>query len=496
MRRTLGALLLAVACGAPAQTAALRWAGDSEGGAPFIFQSASSVSQTIGCEVELMQAISDKLHRKSHFIQNSWDGLIPGLKRGNYEVAVNAIEITADRAEVVNFSLPYYVTYEQLMVREETYDIHALKDCQAKNVGTYRGSLAQRILEAHGGIQVKLYDDVEPMYRDLLYKRLDATLLDYPLALYCGKPLSGLKFVGAPVSRMEYGIALRKEDRALLGQVNQALRELKAEGRLREIFERWNLWTPMMADWTGDTREGVSSPSSWEAYLASRAGLSGWSARARAYLGYLPLLAKGALVTLGLSLSGMLLAMALGLGLTLTRLYGPKFFSACAVVYIELFRGTPLLIQLFILYYGLPYFGIKFPPFAAAVLGLGLNYAAYEAENYRAGLMAVPRGQMEAAHALGYTQAQALRHILLPQALRFSLPPVTNDFISIIKDSSLVSVITMVELTKVYGQLASATYDWLGLGLLTAGMYFLVGWPFVLLARKAERKFNPLFKPF
>jgi polar amino acid transport system substrate-binding protein len=125
------------------------------------------------------------------------------------------------------------------------------------------------------------------------------------------------------------------------------------------------------------------------------------------------------------------------------------------------------------------------------VLGLGMNYAAYEAENYRAGLMSVPRTQMEAALSLGFSRAQALRHVLIPQAVRISLPPVTNDFISIIKDSSLVSVITMVELTKVYGQLASATYDWLGLGILTAAMYFLVGFPFVLLARKAERLFNP-----
>jgi polar amino acid transport system substrate-binding protein len=471
---------------------ALRWAGDSEGGAPFIYQSATNATETIGCEVEIMQALAAKLGKQSLFVQNSWDGLIPGLKGGNYDLAVNAIEITPDRSQVVNFSDPYYVTYEQIMVRSQDYGINSLPDCQGKVVGTYRGSLAERILEAQHGIKIKLYDDVEPMYRDLLYGRLDATLLDYPLALYCGLPLPGLKFAGEPVGRMEYGMALRKEDAGLLKAVNKALKELKEEGTLRKIYGRWNLWTPMLGEWLGQSAPPKSSASSWDAYLASRRAAASWKDKLAAYIGYLPMLLKGAGVTLELSVLGMSLAVAWGLSLALIRLYGPKPLSVLALTYIEVFRGTPLLIQLFIIYYGLPYFGIKLPPFAAAVLGLGLNYAAYEAENVRAGLLSVPKGQSEAASALGFSRRQALRFILLPQALKVSLPPITNDFISIIKDSSLVSVITMVELTKVYGELASATYDWMGLGLLTAGMYFLVGWPFVLLARRLEKKLLPI----
>jgi polar amino acid transport system substrate-binding protein len=229
-----------------------------------------------------------------------------------------------------------------------------------------------------------------------------------------------------------------------------------------------------------------------QAYLASRSAKETWQDLAQRYaFKFTPLLAKGALVTLELSVLGMALAMALGLGLSLGRLYGAWWLRWPSLVYVELVRGTPLLIQLFILFYGLPHFGIKLPPLVAAVLGLGLNYAAYEAENYRAGLMAVPPGQMEAALALGLSRAQAIRYVLLPQAWRNILPPVTNDFVSILKDSSLVSIITMVELTKVYGQLAATYYDWLGLGLLTAAMYFLVGLPFVALARWTEKRLHP-----
>ena len=127
----------------------------------------------------------------------------------------------------------------------------------------------------------------------------------------------------------------------------------------------------------------------------------------------------------------------------------------------------------------------------AAVVGLALNYSAYEAENYRAGIQSIPKTQMEAAMALGMTQIQALRYVIIPQAVRLVIPPVTNDFIALLKDSSLVSVITMVELTKAYSQLASIHYDYLGIGLLAAAMYFLVGLPFVRLARLAESYFTP-----
>ena len=151
-------------------------------------------------------------------------------------------------------------------------------------------------------------------------------------------------------------------------------------------------------------------------------------------------------------------------------------------------RGTPLLIQLFLIYYGLPEIGIRLNAFLAAILGLGLNYAASEAENYRAGIQSIPLGQMEAAHALGMNRWQTLQHILLPQALRLVIPPVTNDFIAMFKDSSIVSVITMVELTKVYGMLAMSTYDYIGLGLMTAGIYFALSYPASIFAGWLERK--------
>ena len=147
------------------------------------------------------------------------------------------------------------------------------------------------------------------------------------------------------------------------------------------------------------------------------------------------------------------------------------------------------MISLYFIFYAAPSIGITLSPFLAAVIGLGLNYAAYEAENYRAGLTSVPRGQMEAAFSLGMSRRQSLKHVILPQAIRLVIPPITNDFISLLKDSSLVSVITLVELTKVYFQLASRYYDFIGIGIFIAIVYLLLGLPFVKLSKMAENKY-------
>jgi polar amino acid transport system substrate-binding protein len=428
--------------------------------------------------------------RSAEFVQNQWDGLIPGLQRGNYGIVVNGLEITEDRKAEISFSEPYYITYEQLTVRQETYNITSLAECHGKVIGTLKFSLAHRMLEAEGGIDVRSYEGQINAYEDLANGRLDGVLMDYPIALYYGQPNPKLRLVGDPIGQIAYGIGVRKEDRELLNDVNQALRTLIRTGTLREILERWGLWNATMAEFLHDWTPSTVAPTEYQAYLKAISLERTWKEKARQYLGYLPLLGRGALTTVELSILAMIVAVVLGLFIALVRLYLPSPFSQIALAYVEITRGTPLLIQLFFIFYGLPNAGINLPPFTAALIGLGLNYAAYEAENYRAGILSIPRSQMEAALALGMTRLQSLRHVIVPQAMRLVIPPVTNDFISLLKDSSLVSVITMVELTKVYGQLASTYYDYFGIGLLTAAMYFLIGLPFVRLSRFAEQYFG------
>jgi polar amino acid transport system substrate-binding protein len=417
--------------------------------------------------------------------------LVPGLQRGNYQVIICGLEITPDRAQVIHFSRPYYVTFEQLAVRVETQDINSLEDCRQRKVGTLKGTLAHRMLEARSDIQVSSYDGQVNSYEDLANGRVDAVLLDHIIALYNVTPNPRLKLAGQPIGRVEYGIGVRLEDTALLQQINHALEGMIASGELRDILDNWGLWTPLCAEFFRDYSAPRRRADALDSFMASRTVRPDWGQRVRRYLSYLPLLGRGALVTLELSLISMALAVLLGLNLALARLYGSRPIRWLTVAYVEALRGTPLLIQLFLIFYGLPHLGISFSPMVAAILGLSLNYSAYEAENYRAGIQSIPVTQMEAALALGMSRIQALRYVIVPQAMRLVIPPVTNDFIALLKDSSLVSVITMVELTKAYGQLASMHYDYLGIGLLTAAMYFLIGLPFVRLARYVEKRFNP-----
>ncbi len=481
-----------------AQTAnELRWGADSEGGAPFVFSKPDNPRELIGFEVDLVNALGRELNRRPVFVQNQWDGLIPGLQRGNYHVAMNGLEITPERQRVINFTLPYYATVEQLAVRAGTTGIASLADLKGKVAGALKFSLAHQLLDKAGGIEVRTYDSQVSCLDDLIYGRLDAALMELPVAVYYVKPNPKLQFAGEPFEPVLYGIGVRKQDQALLAQLNAALRTLMKSGELRGIYEKWNIWNKdtekLFVELVGAPQATpTTSPTNSTAYEDFTKVITQkptWGERLRRYWSYLPfLLLQGAPMTLLISVLGMIVAMVVGLVLALMNLYGATPLRWLSRSYIEVIRGTPLLIQLYLIFYGLPSVGIKLTPLVAAVVGLGLNYAAYEAENYRAGIQSIPRGQMEAALSLGMTRAQSLRHVIVPQALRLVIPPVTNDFIALFKDSSIVSVITMVELTKVYGQLATAYYDYIGVGILTAAIYFLLGLPFVKLARYAERR--------
>ena len=202
----------------------------------------------------------------------------------------------------------------------------------------------------------------------------------------------------------------------------------------------------------------------------------------------LGLLLVAAARTVGISCAAFAIAAALGLVLALARLFGPRPVRWLVIGYVEVFRGTPVLVQLLFLYYGLGQWeALQMPAWLVGIVGLGLNYAAYEAEIYRGAMAAIPRAQTEAALALGLTGAQSLRFVVLPQALRLSLPASTNDFIALFKDSAVVMVISVVELGKQYQMLASASGRFVSLGLLTCALYLAMSVPLAILARRFER---------
>jgi polar amino acid transport system substrate-binding protein len=199
-------------------------------------------------------------------------------------------------------------------------------------------------------------------------------------------------------------------------------------------------------------------------------------------------LLEAAGLTVILSVLSFPLAIAAGLLIALGRLYGPRWLRPLLVSYVEFLRGTPLMLQLYFIFFFLPEIGIAIPAFWTAIWGLAMNYSAYESEIYRAGLQAIPRGQMEAALSLGMSRGLALRRIVVPQAVRIVIPPVVNDFIALFKDTSVCSVVTLVELTKRFSVLSQSTQATVELMILTAILYMLMSTPLTLLSRRLERR--------
>jgi polar amino acid transport system substrate-binding protein len=307
------------------------------------------------------------------------------------------------------------------------------------------------------------------VYKDLEIGRIDAALLDTPIAQWYVPYYPSLINVGVPIGEGLYAAAFRKDSPVLEQKIDQALKELIQSGEIKKIYQKWNMWDKKQEN----LRQVKNSEKKSSVPII---------------VSYMPLLLQGAMMTLLLSVISMALAVILGFGLCLGKLYGKSFIKIFCFGFIEIIRGTPLLIQLYLLYYGLPNLGIQLNAFVAAILGMGINYAAYEAEIYRAGLLAIPKGQFEAAKSLGLTHAQTLRHVIVPQAIKIILPPSTNDFIALFKDTSLVSIITVFELTRAYNLSATTTYRFLELGLLTALLYFLMSFPLSLWSRNLERK--------
>jgi polar amino acid transport system substrate-binding protein len=481
----IGLLLFAAPA---AQAQELVWAADAEGGAPYTFPDPRNPAKMIGFEVDLANALAARMGRQARFVQNQWDGLVPGLERSEYDAVINGLEITPERAERINFSKAYFYSTLTLTLRLDEARIRRPEDLRGRTVGTLKVTFAEKYLSGLGGITIRSYEGQVNPYVDLVLGRIDAVVMDTPIALYyaTGPQVKNIELTSA---RASFGIGIRKSDDELLQQVNTALDSLKQDGTLKKIYQDWGIYNTATAQAFGD-RDPVTNDNAAQYldYLDAIRTQRTFQERLAQYWKYLPLLLEGALVTVEISAASMAIAIGLGLFMAVLRVFGPRAVSWLVIGFIEVIRGTPLLIQLFMIFYGLPAIGIRFSPLWAAIVGLGLNYAAYEAENYRAGIQSIPRGHLDAALALGLTRIQTIRKIVLPQAVRLVIPPVTNDFIALLKDSSLVSVITMVELTKMYGQLAATNYDYIGIGLLTAAIYFLLGLPIARLSRMLEAR--------
>jgi polar amino acid transport system substrate-binding protein len=459
----------------------LRWGGDSSGGAPYLIDRGTG-QPIAGFEADLATHLAQQLGVSSHFLKKSWDMLPQDLARGDIEMILNGYEWTPQREREMASTIPYYVYRLQLLVAPGS-PIHDWADLRHDHsgkqlkVGVLSDSAAHRYVEkAFNRNDVEIVALSEEgstgVMRMVREGKLDATVQDLPAVSYYVQQKHGyedLRMAGEPIEPGYYVIYVRQADTQLRERLNQALRASLRDGSLRRIYEKFGLWNK-------DQEELATLAENWSPSPGPGQGL----------LEYAWFLTQAAGVTVLLACLAMPLAMLIGLFVAVGRLYGPRWLCWVLTVYVELLRGTPVLMQLFVIYYLIADY-VDISAFWAGVLGLAINYSAYEAENYRAGLLVIPRGQMEAALSLGMSTPTALWRIIVPQAVRLVIPPVTNDFISLFKDTSVCSVIAVVELTSRYRTLmVNDPHYRVQLGLMTAFLYLLMSYPLSLVTRRLE----------
>ncbi|MFM9026266.1 MAG: ABC transporter permease subunit [Planctomycetaceae bacterium] len=490
MRRAPGMLCVVAAVLAASATPAaeldevlrrgtLVWAADQEGGGPHVFPDPADPTRLTGFEVDLAALLAAELGVQPRFQQGQWDRL-PLLLGRSADCVINGFELTPERRRDYGCSRPYFAYALQLVGRRGAApatlaDLAGPGPKGAWRVGVLTGSAAEQVLRSRADLQVEVigYDGTVDSLEQLRGGVLDAVAMDDCIFTFYADRFPDLRAVDRPFAGGTYTVLTAADTPRLTAAIDAALGRLIADGRLEALYDRWHLAGRQQVLLLRDAAEIPAAPrrGTWDLIRDTA-----------------PLLLTSAGMTLFLSCASFPLAIAIGLAVAIGRLHGPGWLRPALAAYVEVLRGTPLMLQLYAIFFLLPKVGLALPALVAAIAGLALNYSAYESEIYRAGLRAVPVGQFEAALSLGLTKWQALRHVLVPQAVRIVMPPVTSDFIALFKDTSVCSAITVIELTKRYSVLALSTGRIVELAVVTALLYLAMSWPLAILARWFERR--------
>ncbi|HUG70278.1 MAG TPA: ABC transporter permease subunit [Pirellulaceae bacterium] len=497
------------------QRGTLIWGADQEGGGPFVYPRPDDPSQLTGFEVELAELIASHLGVKAQFAQGQWDKLPDVMDRGDIDIVLNGYEWTPNRAQRYGLSIPYYIYELQLLGRvgDESLiswdDLLKPIDGRRRKVSVLGGTAAQDYIEqlGEGKIDLALFEGATDAMEatELGLSGVDANMQDLPVWTFYSHGFPRLRPIGGPVGRGYYVALTRQADTDLLKAVNEAILKALQDGSLRRILARYRMWneTQMMRGIETNASGGFVGSSISGAEVNNQPA-DGPTSRFEQSSGWQVIWQRGGLLidaagmTVLLSVTAMPLAVLIGLMIALSRLYGPGWLRIPAACYVELVRGTPLVLQLYLIYFLLPKLldtmfpgaGLTINAFTAAVMGLAINYSAYEAEIYRGGIQSIPKGQMEAAISLGMSKSLALRRVIVPQATRLVLPPMTNDFIALFKDTAVCSVITVVELSKMYYIQARSAGAIVELGLLTGLLYLAMSYPLSIVTNRLEKNLS------
>ena len=440
---------------------------------PFTFEDPDTGDLT-GYDVDVMKAVAKEAGWRPQFVTSQFDAIFGSLDSGRIDAVANQITINPEREAKYLFSEPYTYSRGVIVTAADDDSITTLADLKGKTTAQSETSNWSQVAK-DAGAKVQNVDQFSQAATLLAQGRVDAVVndniavLDY-LETSGSDKVKIAGYAGDEVS--EQALAFRQDEPQLQRQADQALETLRADGTLTRISEKY-------------FGTDVSSKASTEVDLQGDRQRSTWSVLRGAAGPMLWGMVKG---TIPLTVVSFVLGLALALVVALGGLSTSRVARAAARVFISVIRGTPLLVQLFIVFYGLPQIGIKLDPFVAATIAFSLNVAGYAAEIIRAAILSVPQGQFEAASSVGMDRGLAMRRIVLPQAARIAVPPLGNTLLSLVKDTSLAAVVLVDETFRAAVSAAATSFEYLPLYCLAALFYWIVCFAISSAQKPLERR--------
>ena len=436
-----------------------------------------------GFDIDIFNAVGKEAGFTINIQALPFDSLIPALQSRQIDAAISGMTITAQRALAVDFSRPYFRSGLGIAVQQGNTEIKEFADLKNKKVAVQIGTTSAKEAARIPGATVRTFDNTVLSLQELVNGNVDAVMNDEPAILFALKQSNmrdRVKMVGTKLTEEFYGIAFPKGS-PNVKIVNAGLDAIIANGVYKEIYQKWFSGIPPELP---DVAPGLADTKDLPEFSITQ---------------ILPALMYGTLITLGLSVASIVLGMIGGTIIALMQISNNSVLKTISKLYIDFFRGTPLLVQLFLIYFGIPAvvqqkLGMSFSldPFTATVIALSMNAAAFLGEIIRGGIESVDRGQWEAAECLGMDPTQSMKDVIFPQAFRRMLPPLGNEFITLVKDTSLAATIGFEELFR-RGQLGVAnTFRAFEIYITVALIYLVLTYALSRLFAWLEVKMNPV----
>jgi len=434
--------------------------------APFEFQDVNG--DFVGIDIDLIKAIAQDQGFEVRIQSLGFNAALQALQSGNVDGVIAGMSITDERKQTFDFSDSYFEAGPTMGIAANNDTIKGYEDLRGKRVavktGTEGATFAASIQEQYG-FTIATFDDSTQLIDDVKAGGSVAYFEDYPVLAYGIAQGNGMKTVTDKEPGGSYGFAVNKgQNQELLQMFNDGLTNLKANGEYQAILTKY----------LGETGEGVTAPqmSKMEVVWAS-----------------MPAFLKGMGLTLYYTIVSLFFAFILGLIFGSMKVSHNKFLRAIATIFVDIFRGIPLLLLVSFVYFAIPQaFGFTMQVWLAAIIALSLNAGAYVTEIIRGGIQSIDKGQMEAARSLGVPYGTAMRKIILPQAIKVMVPSFINQMVITLKDTSIMSVIGLVELMQSGKLVIARTYDTFTVYLVLAIMYLIVITILTKIADRLERR--------